>query len=453
MKFTAPILIIVFFIITGCASKSAVVTPTDLNTNGLLVGRITGDNPDNFILNGNLTIDGKEYKDALVNGYIMLSLEPGNHTVQHLGKTTTVRTSSYQTTTTTKQITLNRKLTIKPSQITNIGIIMVLSNEDEPDKFKLSYINNNSDMEAFLGSKHPDIYNSLSNLELISSEGKYLTKKEIRVLRNSLLRRLPQSQLSGNYAATILGTIAKISRDENGKLQKFSFYNTQTFEDIKTCTIKDQRIACIIPNFANGDRLMMTVKNGLAWRSLPKYQAGRFYIKLIGDNKLVLVTDRLKVFSSIDYAKTWKIYTGAQLENPIGVDSEVGFSEGDDGYYIYSRDIDGTLIYTEFSEFNYTKLETPDKGTQRGHVQETSKGLYIGPEYTEFGKGKIFFKAKGQTNWITRNVPSTQCNEMTLVSSVNDQVAINCESADEPGKSNTYISKDTGKNWVIKSGS
>jgi hypothetical protein len=452
MKFTTPLLLLIF-ILSSCALKNTTVTPTELNNNGLLVGRITGDNPDNFILNGDLTIDGKEYKNALKNGYLMLSLEPGAHTIQDIGKTTTIRTSSYQTTTTTKRITLNRKLTIKPSQITNLGIIVVLSNINEPNKFKIAFINNNSDMEAYLGSKHPDIYNSLSNLELLTAEGKYLDKKEIRTLRNILLNRLPENQLSGKYTGTILGTMAKISRNEDGEVQGFSLYNTQTFEDIKTCSTKDQRIACIIPNFSNGDRLMMTVENGLAWRSLPKYQAGRFYLKLIGDTKIILVTDRLKVFSSIDYAKSWNIYTGAQLDKPIGDDFNVGFTEGENGYYIYSKDLDSTLIYNKFTKFDYRKLETPDKGTRRGDVQETNKGLYIGPEYTEFGKGKIFFKANGQNNWVTRDVPSTQCNQMSLISHENDQVAINCESQDEPGKTNTYISSDTGQNWVIRSDS
>lgn len=453
IKFTSPTFLIIFFLLTGCGSKSVIVSPSDVYNNGLLVGRITGDNLQKVILNGYLTIDGKKYNKAIIDGYIMVSLKPGNHTVQDIGKTTTSRTGSLLMKTATKRIPLNRKFTIQPGQITNLGIVMMLSNNKGSEMYRTSFIDNSSDMEAFIGTKYSRIYNSLTNYKLLLADGKYLDEREIKTLRNILLSRLPEDKLRGKYTSTILGTMAKIIRKENDEISGFALYNTQTFEDIKTCSIENTRIACIIPNFHKGDRLLMSVKKGIAWRSLPRYQGTRFYLKLIGNQEIVIVTDRLKIFSSDDYAKNWQPYTDAQLKEPISESSIVGFSDGLDGYYIYSRDYDSTLLYRKFAGQNFVKLEIPVNNERLGGVQETSKGLYIGPDYTEFGKGKIFFQAKGETSWTKRFVPSAQCNEMALISREEDKVAVSCESKIEEGEVDIFISSDTGKIWTIKSGS
>lgn len=438
-SYLVGLLLLVSFL-SGCIASAPIIDSDSVKNDGLLVGQITSTSIGRIMFYGDVKISGETFRKAITGAYIRLPLKPGTYEFEQISNVYSSTSGNLKTTTTTRY-PVSAKFTIKAGEVTNLGKVVLYFPDPTGKKYKTILVDNVEDMQAFLRTEHPSAYNALRTKKFRKADTTYAGKKQIETLRTVMLARNVRSasQSQYRYLTGDLGSLAKVTWNKQRKITKINFIETGTYENIGPCANENGRFGCMVAHPIEGRRLYVAGDKDLHARKLPTSEKN-FQIKLIGKNDIVLVTNRMDIYTSMDNGKSWNAYTSSRLKDPLEYTARPQFSFGRQGYYIYSKGQDATILYRKHGARSYEVIEPPKRGDYLNGLTETDKGLYAGPEFTMISNAQMFFRASGQNKWVKYEIPTSSCGRFEIIDRAKDRIAAKC--------SNKYlVTDDHGKTW------
>lgn len=460
----------------SCATTSSVPElPDTLGENGLLVGKIYM--PGSYRWgNSQVTIDGRVHNASLRDGYLVMSLAPGEHTLQNLrtqgwnekvvrqtdaspfvpvkGGSGGYRAPTYYyspgSTTYYTTLPINQKFTIEAGRITSLGMYVFLIDQKDPKKFFTIQLDNSKEMRHYLDTNYPTLMGNLNDHNLALAPGKYIDATKLPNLRQSIAAKeiaaghfIPFRNLSVIYGNAGTIVVLRPDKDKSGKDKKdtppkIEVLDTGTLADINDVQFQGERL-----NFLTADGQILTFDyTTLSQRTIP-YRVQPLRFRYLNEHGIAVVDNRRRLLISNNDGQGWSQYDGAILEKPSDASN---LTATRDGVYLYSTDgVPKSISFHGYNPPTHVIVPTP---SERGDVPPyassrlvaTDAGLFI--DY--IGARDFHFKAAGQNNWQLRTMPVGKCER--IVYEHNGRVLnVTCEKLG-------YRSDDGGQNWLKLTG-
>jgi hypothetical protein len=449
----------------GCA-RMPVNVPSQVGTAGLLVAEIRSNFAD---VNGshrsygtgeyqNLLapeINGTTYDRALRNGFLVLTLPPGEYRLTNLNYAITVpaiatwlSTLSQSSSTT---YPLDIKFTIERGRATYLGKLYLYAPKRDNSEYAVVALDNAKGMVDYLKSKHAELYASLTSSEFLLGPQQYLEPAQLAMLRRAIAarkvrdvtellvktgatksadwqaqaiarRELMELAWEGDMSRTIqhvggqLGALARLGTNASGKLGLFPI-ESGTLAGLDWCTFDQDRGVCPLPE-SNYLLVQGATATHMPW---PAGSAKPALLRVFGRSGIVAVDQHGLVWISLDDGVSWKSHNWLVLKNPLRVNeydtsepySAVGFRRGRRGFYLYSRtDLkQASLLYVPYAGDEVRRIDLPaDARRVRGVVELPGQGLLVAAHGSGLiANDRIYFRAAGAQAWVKREIPAEFC--------------------------------------------
>ncbi len=444
------VLVLSIMVLAGCvaAPKYRPELPEEIGGKGLVVAEVVGINRlSGWSTNsGNVLINKKSYNNALVKGLIAVPLAAGEYSLDALnyvtyGGSTTAGTVTYTTKYSTT-MPLNRKFTIRPGEVTNIGLILLYPDpEDKENKrFFRFFIDNRDDMKIFLKTFYPALAARMKVDAMTLSAGEYLKDpKLLQSLRREIaLKGFIASRATADYVAGNVGTVAKVKRGKDGKMSDVQVLDVDTLSNIATQS-SDQKSDRLV--FMTANNRLFLVTGGAVKEKRPPTALRDGEVLAAGAKDIVIVDDRLEVYVSNDNGETWKTNDTFMVKDDV----RPKFMAGERSYYIYSS-YPPVLITGVYDRAELAKLELPEKLGNIQHVTEKKSGLFVETHVTAWTKDTPFpfyVKKDAAAPWEARAMPRISCYAIRFLDDTGNNLETLCQKE-------TFQSSDGGRRWQKK---
>lgn len=476
MRIHCLITLLLAGLVQGCVTASSVPElPETLGENGLLVGKVYMPGSHRWG-NSQVTINGRVHNASLRDGYLALSLAPGEYTLQNLrtegwnekvshntiaSPFVPVRssgggyrapvyvpgTTSYRTVYTVYYTTLpiNQKFTIAAGKITSVGMYVFLTGPKEPKKFITVQLDNTREMRHYLDTNYPALMGGITDKNIILASGKYIEAAKLPTLRQLIAakeigagRLIPGRNTTITYGNA--GTIV-VLRPDKGKKDappKAEILDTGTLADINDVQFQGERL-----NFLTADGQILTFDNNTLNRQTIPYQVQPLRFRYFGQHGIVVVDNRRRLLLTNNNGQNWSRYEGVMLEKPSNL-TEITATH--DGIYLYSADgVPKSISFHGHNQAAHVIIPPPSERGRipayaRGRLVATDAGLFI--DY--FGAGEFHFKPTGKNDWQLRSTPAEKCGRI-VYEPAGRVLNVRCEKTG-------YRSDDAGQNWLTQTG-
>lgn len=437
--------------ISGCIGvKNTVYKPEELIGKGYLVARIDG-NDSSFSYasySGDAIINGQAYEDKVIKHYLVLPLPPGQYKLEELKNKSGNKYSGY----TYNAFTFNHEFIIKPGHLTNLGYLFgdFSSNTKyigvgvQSGRYRILTVNNNNSILDYLKMNQPHIHKVVSNKKIINGKLPFATKKQLNSFRQYYANHLTTIPVhkSSDIVHGQLGTLAIVKRNPQGDVLSTKVIETNSNEFISGCSSNKTRFICTVPDI-NNPRFIIGQLAG-RYKSLPipgKTSSINAYI--IGKSNVLAIDGSLNIYISHDNGKSFTLNSNYSSNDESGMLKDIKYSNGINGIYIASRIGKDKLLYIT-NQAQISSIPLPESGII-GKIIETNTGLLMGPEATMMMNSKVFFKPKGENEWIESEMPVSGCIKAEFEDSSRNNLLITCGY----GYRNVtfYRSNDGGRTW------
>ncbi len=450
------ILVLLIGITAGCASLPDYRPdlPEDIGSKGLVVGQVVGiGRLSQWSIYKDVLIN-KRKRSKVVNGFIAIPLSPGEYTFDGLYSQTYGGSSSYGgttvTTTYTTTLPIKQKFTVRPKEVTNLGLLVLYPDprDKKQKKFLRLFVDNTADMKHFLKTSYPMLASKLRTDAVTLAPSKVMSAKLLKALRKDVATKAAiGSGGYANYVAGHIGTLAAVQKDRKGKVRGVKMIAVPTVSNLQSRTpnyVKD-RFAFLTTN----NRLFV-VRKGKATEKKPPagLRAGMVYA--LGKKDLVIVDDKFEIYTSYDNGKQWHSYLGYVTENKTNV--KVAPSAG--GYYAYIVK-PPRLLFGAYGRIDFRPIELPPDMKELGLLREKPAGLFAEQEISFWKETKprpFFFRPAGKAAWEARFMPAPNCKQIKFLDKAGRSVSSECgdRAVWAGGPRQKYVSKDGGKRWRRK---
>jgi hypothetical protein len=469
MRFRYIMALLLAGFVQGCVSTSSVPElPDTLGENGLLVSKIYM--PGSYRWgNSQVTIDGQIHNASMRDGYLVLSLAPGEYTLQNLRtqgwdeKVSRLSDSSpivpvkgggysapsyyYVPGSTTYYTTLpvNQKFKIETGKITSLGMYVFLVDQKDPKKFFTIQLDNSKEMRYYLDANYPKLMGNLTDRNLALAPGKYIDATRLPSVRQVIAAK---EYRSGHFirsrdlivAYGNAGTIVVLRPDNTKKdaPPKVEILNTGTVADINDVQFQGEHL-----NFLTADGQILIFDNTMLSRQTIPYRVQPLHFRYVGEHGIVVVDNRRRLLTSNNNGQSWSQYEGELLEKPSNASNLTAVR---DGVYLYSTDgVPKSISFHGYNPPTHVKLSVPiEHGSIPSYTYSrlvaTDAGLFI--DY--IGARDFHFKPTGQNDWQLRSTPAEKCERIVYEPS-GRVLNVMCEKIG-------YRSNDGGQNWNKLSG-
>lgn len=450
----------------GCA-RMPVNVPNNVGTAGVVVAEIRS----NFIdVNGkyrplgigeyrNLLspqINGTTYERALRDGFLVLTLPPGEYRLTNLNGGTTGPSiagwlSAFSQTSATTAYPLDIKFTIERGRATYLGKLYLYAPRPESKEFAVVAVDDTRGMADYLKTNHPALYASLRSPEFLAAPQEYADAAQLAKLRKILATRkvremsallvgagstrsedwqaqaLARSELlelawEGDMTRTVehvggqLGALARVAPNANGKLE-LAPIESGTLAGLDWCTFDRDRGVCPLP----GSSYLLVRGATATHKAWPAGSAKPVLLRVFGSNGIVAVDQNARVWLSLDDGATWKSQAWLALRQPMRVNDydtsepygPVGFRRGKQGFYLYSRaDLKPeSLLYVPYAGEGVRNIQLPpDARRVRGVVESPGRGLLVAAHSSGLVANEmVFHLAGGAQTWVKHRIPAVFC--------------------------------------------
>ncbi|MBI3546071.1 MAG: hypothetical protein HY081_05695 [Gammaproteobacteria bacterium] len=389
-----------------------------------------------------MQIDKTYYTNAVHDNYLMLPLKPGEYTLEalHVYRSTEDRATTIYP--------LHYKFRIVSNQATNLGTITFLPLRNTPPaegRYLKLLVNNNDDMSAYLRKQYPALTASLRpNAPVLASDVKFVDASLIETMRRDIAREAwlwMEEPNTTHYVGGEVGTIAKLLRDTRGKVAAIDVMESKTTSAMRSCSGHDDRFVC-----SSAEPALYFVKDGkIIKRPLPA-PAKNVWVHTYPPHGLVLVDQNMTVYLSQNDGESWKKYVWYKKTDPLGYLARINFTNGKNGYYIYSTftvdPLAPEVIYSEYAREGFTKVEIPKMSSWQ-RLLETAQGLLAGPHNTDSAteNAKLYFRPTGRSEWQMRRLPGKRCFFLRHEKENSDNLLLQCDSK-------SFASVDSGASWT-----
>jgi hypothetical protein len=449
----------------GCA-RMPVNVPSKIGTAGLLVAEIRSNFAD---VNGiyrslgtgeyqNLLapeINGTTYERALRNGFLVLTLPPGEYRMTNLnhGTSTASFTSwlgSFSQSATTAY-PLDIKFTIERGRATYLGKLYLYAPKRQSNNYAVVAVDDAKGMVDYLKAKYPQLYASLSSPELLPGPQEYVDPAQLTMLRKAIAsrkvrdmsallvsagatksddwqaraiasRELMELAWEGDMTRTVqhvggqLGALARLTPNPSGKVDLVPV-DSGTLTGLDWCTFDQDRGICPLPE----SNFLLVRGSTAAQKPWPAGSAKPALLRVFGRSGIVAVDQNGLVWISLDDGATWKSHSWLALKEPMRVNeydtsepySPVGFRRGKHGFYLYSR-IDlkqESLLYVAYAGDGVRRIDLPAGARRvRGVIESPGQGLLVAAHPSGLLTNEmVYFMPASRQSWLKREIPAEFC--------------------------------------------
>ncbi len=456
---------VIALLLGGCA-RMPVNVPSKVGTAGLLVAEIRSNFAD---VNGtyrslaggeyrNLLapeINGTTYERALRNGFLVLTLPPGEYRMSNLNYAITgpslatwFSTLSQSSSTT---YPLDIKFRIERGRATYLGKLYLYAPKRRSDHYAVVAVDNTNGMVDHLKAKHADLYASLSSPEFLAGPQEYLEASDLARLRKAIVARkvrdmsellvkaaasksderqaraIARSELmelawEGDVTRTVqhvggqLGALARVGTSASGKLELFPI-ESGTLAGLDWCTFDQDRGVCPLPQSS----YLLVRGSTVTQKPWPERSTKPALLRVFGRSGIVAVDRNGLVWISLDDGVTWASHRWLALNEPMRVNeydtsepySPIGFRRGKEGFYLYSRaDLkQESLLYVPYAGDGVRRIDLPSGARRvRGVIESPGQGLLVAAHPSGLiANDNVYFRAAGGQTWVKREIPAEFC--------------------------------------------
>jgi len=455
----------VALLLAGCA-RMPVNVPSNVGTAGVVVAEIRS----NFIdVNGTARslgigeyqsllapeINGTTYSRALHDGFLVLTLPPGEYRLTNLNHGNLVASfTSWLATFSQSAATaypLDIKFTIERGRATYLGKLYLYAPKRSNGKYAVVPVDDSKGMVAYLRAKHPQLYASLTSPELVSAPQEYVDASQLAMLRKAIAarkvrdmsallvsagatrsdewqaqaiasRELMELAWEGDMTRPVqhvggqLGTLARLEPNSSGKIE-ITAVESGTLAGLDWCTFDQERGICPLP-----DSSYLLVRGAtVTQKAWPEAGTKPALLRVFGRSGVVAVDRDGVVWISLDDGGTWKSQAWLALKEPMRVNqydtgepyNPVGFRRGKQGFYLYSRaDLkQASMLYVPYAGDAIRNIDLPaDARRVRGVIESPGRGLLVAAHPSgSVGNEMVYFMPLGEQTWVKREIPAQFC--------------------------------------------
>ena len=445
------VVLFVCILFAGCASIAVYKPslPDDIGDKGLVVGQVAGiKDLWGWSYNKKVLINNRKAGDV-VNGFIAIPLPPGEYSLDGLYDENFRDSSSYGGMTITRISTdvvrLKRTFTVRPKEVTNLGLIILYPDPSDWEKrrFLRLFADNTEDMKRFLKLYYPTLSARLDIDGVTLAPGDFASAEQLRVIRKDLA----MSEIDGSvspFVAGSVGTLAEAERNDAGKVTRVKLIEIPTLSNIQSVSppYGKGRFAFLTTNH----RLFL-VQNGKVIEKRPPEGLREGKVFLFGRSDVVIIDDRFEIYMSTVKSDRWRMYIGSMTKERV--DAHLIPARG--GFYAYAE-APPRLVQRRSGTPEFIPIALPGEMKRLGTVTESSDGLYAEEAITvgtETGPRPFYFRPAGKTEWETRRMPSSNCDYIKYIDRKGDLLSTECgnQTGGSDGKTDQYASGDGGRTW------
>jgi hypothetical protein len=404
--------------------------PDKLGDTGVVIAEAYG-------TEGNFKIDGDTATYLTpFNRHLVMTLSPGEHTLDGLSFIKVVPQGvSFVTETIT--LPLNRKFRVEAGKVTNLGLILVASDQKDKDRFLTFTLDNMSTARRYFRESYPALSATLKDDDFLLAPGRYQPAANVSQLR----RMIATDKALRNDLVLDQDTKNKLVVGPAGLVGE---YVTQGGRAVDIRIFDTNTLANVVSTTSLGDRYLIAMSDGnlflldggqLKPVASPAGAAPLVQAKLLPVG-LVAVDARMVAYWSSDGGTHWSSFKGAELPAGEMLD-EVKFAHGAGRLIAYTPPpappVPGRIIYTDEDKIAFHVLPTPEPLCWGMSVVNTKSGLFMGTcRHSPFKPLVTYFLPRDGTAWEDRAAPGGGVCTMTA----------------DPGAGTGLNAKCTGDNFI-----
>lgn len=445
----------------GCASlpQYRPALPDDIGDKGLLVGQVVGvDWLQRWGWSAAVSINDQAMGE-LVNGTISIALNPGEYRLSGLvdtfGGSSTMYYGGVTVTATQKtNIPVTQKFTIRPKQVTNLGLLVLYPdpNDKERKKFMSLFVDNTADMKHFVKTSYPKLATTLDVDAMLPAPGRMMPDNLLPALRKELAMKEATTVEEGMrghdifYVAADLGTLAEVSQGSGGRIAGIRLIDVPTLSNIES---KSPNYVKEWFAFVTKSNRLFVVKNGKVTEGrLPSgLRAPKIFV--LGPDDLLIIDDKFEIYASNDGGNQWQSFPRLTTDKPVSVN----VSPGGKGYYASSSE-PPRAFFSVYGKADFQPVDLPRDMQSVALLRETRSGLFAEQSYlllySESEPRRFFVRLPGTAIWERRSMPERNCTHIEFQEMGGVDLATGCSgsySIGVHGPRQRYVSGDSGKTW------
>lgn len=455
-RLLAAVLAVLF--LSAC-STPLVIVPKDVGDRGLLVAQVSSQtmaealSSDPVIRSPN--DQGRLYTGGLRGGTLIVPLPPGEYELTQLSRMTGSSSIStgYGTIHQTSRMNypVGRTFTIEAGKATTLGMLVFERSPEGGDRYLLMYADNRKELERFLRERYESTYLSLRGERFIAADVPQLAPEGLHQLRRYLAAdRLakPQWQFEhpdAQFVTASFGAAARVVREPGRPPAIGELIETGTVADLSGCSIAGARVACVTGAhhylLLEDDQMReVAAPDGVTVNS----------IHVFAESGIVIVDDDMRFHNSQDGGRSWQVYDGVRRAKPFRRDgyrraalNNVTFVPGRNGFYAFERGVGsgkGSIVHADHATATYRTIPVPGGVSSLNVLQEASRGLYVGPNYSLAAKGRAHFLPAGENEWAVLELPASGCSDLRVAEDTVLTIDVSCAGG-------VYRSEDGGTSW------
>src|SRR5262245_48523430 len=353
----------VALLIEGCA-RMPVNVPSNVGTAGLGVAEIRSTFIDvtgstRSLITGEYQsllapeINGTTYARALRDGYLVLTLPPGEYRLTNLNHGTAVASFTSWLAPFSQSATtaypLDIKFTVERGRATYLGKLYLYAPKHGNGKYAAVAVDDSKGMSAYLQAMYPQLYASLISPELLAGPQEYVDAAQLAILRKAIAarkvrdmsallispgatksddwqaraiasRELMELAWEGDMTRTVqhvggqLGTLARLAPNAGGRME-ITPVESGTLAGLDWCTFDQDRGVCPLPDSG----YLLVRGSSTAQKPWPARSAKPALLRVFGRNGIVAVDPNGAVWVSLDDCDSWKSHAWLSLKEPLRV--------------------------------------------------------------------------------------------------------------------------------------
>ena len=456
----------------GCVKSSIPELPKALDPEeGLLVARLYVPGL-SALENASIDVDGSLRASAMSDGYIAIPLRAGEHTLvkvraaghllgQVVEREAAVRPARgaaapsyiYIPGSTTQvhytTLSIDRKFRVEPGRITNLGLLVYLPVVDKGDtkraatsesrQFNVVVVDNGAETRAFLETNYPELVASLRSRDLVLAPGKYLAADKLPELRRAIAfheSRGPHVVASEATAVVYgkAGTLVALNKGKaDGAQTSVQILDPGTLADVLGGVRSGDRFT-----FVTSDGQVLTWEGGAVGRAALPSRSQPVGIWAVGARGLVVVDNRMRIFTSKEPGASWEEFVGRIIDTPR---NDIAVASDGEGAYISlgTKDAPRGLSYLRAGAAAPASIPPPLPelgGSGPFSMVARRAGLFV-----LYGSESFLFLRKADQRWIAQKKPVAEGCKSMRIDDEGKEIVVECGGA-------AYRSADSGATWV-----
>ncbi len=468
MKKIVSIFCIVLFL-QACQSK-----PVLVSGNGILIAQVSSTGLDG-LENSVPVINNKKYPGGLKGGYLIITLPPGEYTLNHflyvpmIASSDGVIVEDFETLDTVYPV--DRKFRVEAGKATNLGKLFYYDTSSERYKaamdknmstagfyhgvddvyYLLAYLDNGAAMRHYISENHAELYNFLTGNKMRLERGNYLSLKNLKNIQNdtatnALWLKLKRHETIGTYVGGKAGSVGVVDHSQNLlKIEKvIKTNNVMNFSD---CNGDRSRLVCMLDR----QHYITVYNNTVTKHKVPaNIEVNSAFIT---DSLTVLVDDYFTLYTKLHDAKRWKKNSHYKTNNPVVKNSSTSistnaftFTSTKNGFYIFAYNQNSAEFPVLFNDNKTTKfslLSFPEKIENIIAIKDTTKGLYAAISRRSLSNSEIFYLSDLSEDWVKYMIPASACLDIIFLDPAGDNIEALCEQ-----QQIGLISYNGGETWL-----